>query len=31
MGGQTGLQSIAIYGGVSMEQQTRQLVKGVEI
>jgi ATP-dependent RNA helicase RhlE len=31
LGGQTGLQSIAIYGGVSMEQQTRQLTKGVEI
>ena len=31
LGGQTGLQSIAIYGGVSMEQQTRQLIKGVEI
>jgi len=31
LGGQTGLQGIAIYGGVSMEQQTRQLVKGVEI
>ncbi|MDO9545830.1 MAG: DEAD/DEAH box helicase, partial [Pelolinea sp.] len=28
---QTGLRSIAIYGGVSMEQQTRQLTKGVEI
>jgi len=31
LGGQTGLQSIAVYGGVSMEQQTRQLTKGVEI
>jgi ATP-dependent RNA helicase RhlE len=31
LGGQTGLQSIAIYGGVSMEQQTRQLTTGVEI
>ena len=31
LGGQTGLRSIAIYGGVSMEQQTRQLIKGVEI
>ena len=31
LGKQTGLQSIAIYGGVSMEQQTRQLIKGVEI
>jgi len=31
LGGQTGLQSLAIYGGVSMEQQTRQLIKGVEI
>ena len=31
LGGQTGLQSIAIYGGVSMDQQTRQLIKGVEI
>jgi len=31
LGRQTGLQGIAIYGGVSMEQQTRQLVKGVEI
>jgi len=31
LGRQTGLQSIAIYGGVSMEQQTRQLIKGVEI
>ncbi|MFC2005122.1 DEAD/DEAH box helicase [Chloroflexota bacterium] len=31
LGKQTRLQSIAIYGGVSMEQQTRQLNKGVEI
>jgi ATP-dependent RNA helicase RhlE len=31
LGEQTGLRSIAIYGGVSMEQQTRQLTKGVEI
>ncbi|MFC1995317.1 DEAD/DEAH box helicase [Chloroflexota bacterium] len=31
LGRQTRLQSIAIYGGVSMEQQTRQLIKGVEI
>jgi ATP-dependent RNA helicase RhlE len=31
LGKQTGLQGIAIYGGVSMEQQTRQLIKGVEI
>jgi ATP-dependent RNA helicase RhlE len=31
LGKQTGLRSIAIYGGVSMEQQTRQLTKGVEI
>jgi len=31
LGGQTGLQSMAIYGGVSMEQQTRRLIKGVEI
>ncbi len=31
LGRQTGLQGIAIYGGGSMEQQTRQLVKGVEI
>jgi ATP-dependent RNA helicase RhlE len=31
LGRQTGLRSIAIYGGVSMEQQTRQLIKGVEI
>jgi ATP-dependent RNA helicase RhlE len=31
LGEQTGLQSIAIYGGVSMEQQTRRLRHGVEI
>jgi ATP-dependent RNA helicase RhlE len=31
LGEQTGLKSIAIYGGVSMEQQTQQLNKGVEI
>jgi len=31
LGKQTKLQGIAIYGGVSMEQQTRQLIKGVEI
>jgi ATP-dependent RNA helicase RhlE len=31
LGRKTGLRSIAIYGGVSMEQQTRQLTKGVEI
>jgi ATP-dependent RNA helicase RhlE len=31
LGEQTGLQSIAIYGGVSMEQQTRRLRNGVEI
>jgi ATP-dependent RNA helicase RhlE len=31
LGGQTGLQGVAIYGGVSMEQQTQQLIKGVEI
>jgi ATP-dependent RNA helicase RhlE len=31
LGEQTGLKSIAIYGGVSMEQQTRQLTKGIEI
>jgi len=31
LGRQTGLRSIAIYGGVSMEQQTRQLSKEVEI
>ncbi|MFC1916675.1 DEAD/DEAH box helicase [Chloroflexota bacterium] len=31
LGGQTGLRGISIYGGVSMEQQIRQLIKGVEI
>lgn len=31
LGKQTGLRSIAIYGGVSMEQQTRGLRGGVEI
>jgi ATP-dependent RNA helicase RhlE len=31
LGKQTGLKSIAIYGGVNIEQQTRQLTKGVEI
>jgi ATP-dependent RNA helicase RhlE len=31
LGKQTGLRGIAIYGGVSMEQQTRQLTKGIEI
>jgi ATP-dependent RNA helicase RhlE len=31
LGKQTGLQSIAIYGGVSIEQQTRRLRQGVEI
>jgi ATP-dependent RNA helicase RhlE len=31
LGKQTGLQTIAIYGGVSMEQQTRRLRNGVEI
>jgi ATP-dependent RNA helicase RhlE len=31
LGEQTGLRGVAIYGGVSMEQQTRQLTKGVEI
>jgi ATP-dependent RNA helicase RhlE len=31
LGKQTGLRGIAIYGGVSMEQQTRQLTKGAEI
>jgi ATP-dependent RNA helicase RhlE len=31
LGKQTGLRGVAIYGGVSMEQQTRQLTKGVEI
>ena len=31
LGKQTGLRSIAIYGGVSMDQQTRRLRSGVEI
>ena len=31
LGKQTGLKSMAIYGGVNIEQQTRQLTKGVEI
>jgi ATP-dependent RNA helicase RhlE len=31
LGSRTGLQSIAVYGGVSMEQQTRGLHSGVEI
>ena len=31
LGKQTKLQSIAIYGGVSMEQQTRRLHSGIEI
>jgi len=31
LGKQTGLRSIAIYGGVSMEQQTRRLHNGIEI
>ncbi|MFC2017565.1 DEAD/DEAH box helicase [Chloroflexota bacterium] len=31
LGGQTGLQSIAIYGGVSMEQQSRRLRSGIEV
>jgi len=31
LGEETGLRSVAIYGGVSMEQQTRQLARGVEI
>jgi ATP-dependent RNA helicase RhlE len=31
LGEKTKLQGIAIYGGVSMEQQTRQLINGVEI
>ena len=31
LGKQTGLRSIAIYGGVSMEQQIQRLIKGVEI
>jgi ATP-dependent RNA helicase RhlE len=31
LGKQTGLRSIAIYGGVNMEQQTRRLRSGIEI
>ena len=31
LGKQTGLRSVAIYGGVSMDQQTRRLRNGVEI
>ena len=31
LGSRTGLQSIAVYGGVSMERQTRALRSGVEI
>ncbi|MFH1638794.1 MAG: DEAD/DEAH box helicase, partial [Chloroflexota bacterium] len=31
LGKQTGLRSIAIYGGVNMEQQTRSLRSGIEI
>jgi len=31
LGKQTGLRSIAIYGGVNMEQQTRRLHNGIEI
>jgi len=31
LGKQTGLQSIAVYGGVSMEQQSRRLRSGIEI
>jgi ATP-dependent RNA helicase RhlE len=31
LGKQTGLRGVAIYGGVSMEQQTRQLTRGIEI
>jgi len=31
LGSKTGLQSVAIYGGVGMEQQTRELRRGVEI
>jgi len=31
LGGQTGLQSIAIYGGVSIEQQVRRLRSGIEV
>ncbi len=31
LGGQTGLQSIAIYGGVSIDQQVRRLRSGIEV
>ena len=31
LGGETGLQSVAIYGGVGMERQTRELRRGAEI
>jgi len=31
LGEQTGLQSIAVYGGVSMDQQTRRLRNGIDI
>jgi ATP-dependent RNA helicase RhlE len=31
LGSKTGLQSVAIYGGVGMEQQTRELRRGAEI
>jgi len=31
LGNQTGLRSLAVYGGVSMEQQTRRLRAGVDI
>ena len=31
LGAQTGLQCIAVYGGLKMEQQTRRLQGGVEI
>ncbi len=31
LGKQTGLQSISVYGGVSMEQQSRRLRSGIEI
>ena len=31
LGSRTGLQSIAVYGGVSIEQQTRNLRSGIEI
>jgi ATP-dependent RNA helicase RhlE len=31
LGGKTGLRSLAVYGGVSMEQQTRKLRAGVDI